>query len=106
MTATLEMNDENWVNNPFVLGQHVRAQRKSQGLTQAGLSEKSGVSSRHISDIENGLKNVGAYTLFKVLNSLDIALYIGVKPLPLTYEELEEEREKKFQLLKKNRRSK
>ncbi len=71
MTRTLEMNDENWINNPFVLGQHVRAKRKAQDLT-----EKSGVTSRHISDIENGLKNVGAYTLFKVLNSLDVALYI------------------------------
>jgi len=106
MAMTLEMNDGNWINNPFVLGQHVRAKRKSLGLTQAGLSEKSGVTSRHISDIENGLKNVGAYTLFKVLNSLEIALYIGAKPLPLTHEELEEEREKAFQMLKENRRSK
>ncbi|MDQ6991339.1 MAG: helix-turn-helix domain-containing protein, partial [Mariprofundaceae bacterium] len=64
MAATLDMNDENWVNNPFVLGQRVRAKRKALGLTQADLSEKSGVTSRHISDIENGLKNVGAYTLF------------------------------------------
>ena len=104
MVRTLEMNDENWINNPFVLGQHVRAKRKAQGLTQAGLSEKSGVTSRHISDIENGLKNVGAYTLFKVLNSLDVALYVGAKPMPLTHEELEEEREKSFQLLKENRR--
>ena len=106
MVRTLEMNDENWINNPFVLGQHVRAKRKAQGLTQAGLSEKSGVTSRHISDIENGLKNVGAYTLFKVLNSLDVALYVGAKPMPLTHEELEEEREKSFQRLKENRRSK
>ncbi len=106
MAAILEMNDENWINNPFVLGQHVRSKRKAQGLTQAELSEKSDVSSRHISDIENGLKNVGAYTLFKVLNSLDIALYIGAKPLPLTHEELEEEREKEFQTLKENRWSK
>jgi len=103
MAAVLAMNDENWINNPFVLGQHVRAKRKAQGLTQAGLSEKSGVSSRHISDIENGLKNVGAYTLFKVLNSLDIALYIGEKPQPLSHEELEAEREKEFQSQKENR---
>ena len=103
MAETLEMSDENWINNPFVLGQHVRTQRKLQDLTQAELSASSGVSSRHISDIENGLKNVGAYTLFKVLNSLDIALYIGEKPLPLTCEELEAEREKEFQVLKESR---
>jgi len=30
MAATLEMNDENLVNNPFVLGQHVRAKRKAR----------------------------------------------------------------------------
>lgn len=106
MAVTLEMNDDSWVNNPFVLGQHVRAKRKAQGLTQGELSEKSGVSSRHISDIENGLKNVGAYTLFKILNSLDIALYIGAKPLPFTHEELEEKREKEFQEIKENRRTK
>ena len=48
-----------------------------QGLAQEGWSEKSGVTSRHISDIENGLENVGTYTLFKSLNTLDTALYIA-----------------------------
>lgn len=97
-----DMNSENWANNPFILGQHIRTARKAQHLTQEELSERARISRRHISDIENGIKGVGSYTLFKVLNALNIALYVGIKPLPLTCEELEEEREKEFQENKKN----
>lgn len=54
------------------VGSHVKALRKDRGLTLAALSEKSGVSSAIVSQIERGLANPSFSTLVQIAHGLSI----------------------------------
>ena len=54
------------------LGQRIRALRNDRGMSLLQLSEDTGLSKGHLSDIENGKKNMTITTLWKILESLDI----------------------------------
>jgi len=70
------------------LGNCIRKHRNKCGLTQQQLSDKAGVSVRHIAKIEKGIINPS----FEKLHALVTAL--GVPPIDLFYSELpDEERE-------------
>ena len=70
------------------LGSHLRNARNGHGLTQQQLASKTGVSIRHIANIEKGIMNPS----FVVLHALVTCL--GVSPNDLFYSKLsEEERE-------------
>lgn len=53
------------------LGAQIAAVRKSQGLTQPALSERSGIQQAEISRIERGVGNPTAGTLLRLANALD-----------------------------------
>jgi predicted XRE-type DNA-binding protein len=53
------------------LGAQIAAARKSRGLTQAALSELSGIQQAEISRIERGVGNPTATTLLRLANALD-----------------------------------
>ena len=55
------------------VGKRIRELRRKQGITQLELSEMINVSPPHMSNIENGNKNVGVETLVKIANVLHIS---------------------------------
>ena len=55
------------------LGKTLRAARKKAKLTQEGLSEKVGISTRHIAKIEKGVMNPSYEILYYLINELDIS---------------------------------
>lgn len=57
-----------------VLGNKVRAIRKSKRISQEKLAELSGLHPTYISDIENGKVNASIYSYFVVANALGIPL--------------------------------
>lgn len=56
------------------------AARKAQGMTQAQLSEASGVSQADISRIENGTRNPSIALLGRIAAALDSTLHIEFIP--------------------------
>lgn len=59
-------------------GLHLQAARHHFGLTQAALSQKTGIPQRHISEMENGKRSIGkkiAKVLAKILK-LDYRLFL------------------------------
>ena len=60
-----------------ILGKNVRYYRYQNKLTQEKLAERSDLSPRYVSDIENGNGNVPVETLYK------LALVLKVKPYQL-----------------------
>lgn len=64
------------------LGNGIKQIRKSKGLTQEKLSTISGVSVRHISNIEKGDMNPSFVILYQLVIALDISLdYLFSLPL-------------------------
>ena len=64
------------------LGFALRAARRETGMTQLELAQRSGVSRRWLSAVENGKRsNVDSAAVFKVLEALGRA--IAVRPDPL-----------------------
>ena len=55
------------------VGKRIRELRRKLGITQLELSEMINVSPPHMSNIENGNKNVGVETLVKIANVLHIS---------------------------------
>lgn len=55
-----------------LVGEQIRTIRKSKGLTQEELAEKSGLSLSYISDVERGTRNISLESLEKIINSLEI----------------------------------
>ena len=58
-----------------LVGEQIRAIRKSRGLTQTQLAERTGnesMSKSRISDIENGKINISLDTLESLMNALDV----------------------------------
>ena len=65
------MND----NSLILLGKRIRELRVKHGLSQEKLSELSGISSRHISEMERGESNPS----FQVMEQLTFALGVSMK---------------------------
>ena len=63
-----------------VLGANVKYYRYLIGYTQEQLAEKTDLSPRYISDIENSQGNVSVDTLEIIASSLKIEPYILIKP--------------------------
>jgi ribosome-binding protein aMBF1 (putative translation factor) len=53
-------------------GQFLAGARYREGLTQAALSERSGIPSRHISEMENGRRTIGKSNARKLAGVLNI----------------------------------
>ena len=61
-----------------LVGTRVRACRKDKGLSQRALSERSGVSSRYIAQLEAGAGNISIGLLQKVASALGISVEVLV----------------------------
>jgi ribosome-binding protein aMBF1 (putative translation factor) len=62
------------------VGMAIRGARFREGLTQRELSESTGIPQRHISELENGKRQMGkdwAKRLAKALNVGDFRVFIG-----------------------------
>lgn len=64
-----------------VLGNRLKTIRKSKGLTQGELAALSGVSVRHISNIEKGCMNPSFVILYQLIKALDISMDNLLVPL-------------------------
>ena len=56
------------------LGNRIRSKREIKGLTQAELAAKSGLSTQHISNVENARSKIGLEKLVDIANILDSSL--------------------------------
>jgi transcriptional regulator with XRE-family HTH domain len=56
------------------LGKRIRELRTNRGLSQEGLSELSGISSRHISEMERGVSNPSYQVLKQIAGSLAVPM--------------------------------
>lgn len=61
-------------------GDILRAARRAQGLSQQGLSDKSGVTQNAITKIERGVCNPTLLTIRLLATGLNADLIIGLKP--------------------------
>lgn len=57
------------------LGLKIRDLRKSKGLSQEELSEKSTIDRTYISDVERGLRNISVVNLDKIARALEVELF-------------------------------
>ena len=57
--------------NYKLIGQRLRAIRKSRGLTQEEVAERADISPQHCSGIENGSAKVSLPALVRLCNALD-----------------------------------
>lgn len=67
------------INDPAMLGAHVKAKRNELGLKQAEAAALCKVGTRFLSDLENGKKSLHIGKIFDVLNGLGLNLLIGDK---------------------------
>ncbi|NGM23882.1 helix-turn-helix transcriptional regulator [Roseomonas stagni] len=65
------------VRTPRELGAFIRDTRKRQGLTQARLAERAGVSRSWVIDLEAGKHSLEIGLVLAVLDLLGIALHLG-----------------------------
>ena len=63
-----------------LVGDNTARTRKEKGLTQEALAEKSGLSQRYISGLENGLRNPTVLTLYKLATALGLVIWIWSFP--------------------------
>ena len=56
------------------IGENIRAARKSKGLKQEQLAEIAGLSTNHISKLENGKSGLQLNTLIQLADALDLSL--------------------------------
>ena len=70
-----------------ILGKRLKMIRKSKGLTQGGLAALSGVSVRHISNIEKGCMNPSFVILYQLIKALGISMDNLLVPLLESNEE-------------------
>lgn len=59
--------------SPKEIGERIGGRRKLLGLTRRELAEQMGVTSKFISDIENGDKGMSLQTLYKFMQLLDMS---------------------------------
>jgi len=63
------------MNQKELAGLRIRTLRKSRGLSQEQLAEKTGISSKYLSSIERGLENPTFDTFIKLAEALQIELH-------------------------------
>ncbi|MBB71783.1 MAG: transcriptional regulator [Legionellales bacterium] len=63
-------------NSPKLLGVTLKRARQQKGLSQAEVGEPFGIQQSTISSIENGAPGTQLETLYRVLASLDLELFI------------------------------
>lgn len=68
------------VNSTSVLGRSIRDTRRSMGLTQAALAERSGVTQATVSNIERDVAPPGLDTILRLLTVLRLELTVQAKP--------------------------
>jgi transcriptional regulator with XRE-family HTH domain len=56
------------------IGRRIRALRAQRGWTQAMLADHAALTREHLSELENGHKEIGARALHKIAVALDIKL--------------------------------
>ena len=66
-------------NIKLILGKNVRYYRYQNKLTQEKLAERSDLSPRYVSDIENGNGNIPVETLYKISKVLKVKPYQLIK---------------------------
>ena len=59
--------------NYKLIGQRIKVQREKRNMTQERLSEQSGFSPTHISNLENGWTKVSLEGLVRIANALDVS---------------------------------
>ncbi|MFZ0097968.1 MAG: helix-turn-helix transcriptional regulator [Gemmobacter sp.] len=64
------------------LGEVLRAARVARGWTQARLAEAAGMQQHHVSNVENGLKDVKLTTLIALAVALDLDLALIPRRAP------------------------
>ena len=65
----------------MLVGMNFARLRKSKGLTQEQVSEKSGLSQQYLSDLERGKRNPTIVTIYEISQALDVSHVDLVKPL-------------------------
>lgn len=66
----------NGIRSPKELGEALRQQRKSRGLTQAAAGKPVNLVQSKISQIENGTLAIELHTLFRLLAALELELVL------------------------------
>ena len=69
--------------NYVLLGNRIKEKREEQGFTQEQLGEATGLSSVHISFVENGKRKPSLHSLLQICNVLGITMYellVGNQP--------------------------
>jgi transcriptional regulator with XRE-family HTH domain len=56
------------------IGRRIRLLRTERGWTQTMLADHAGMTREHLSELENGKKEIGARTLDRVADALDVKL--------------------------------
>ena len=60
------------VINYKILGERIQAVRKTRGIKQYALAEKTGLSCQYISQIETGKKQISLQSLMQIAEALDV----------------------------------
>lgn len=68
MESSMKLRDLDY----YKIGQRIRKYRKSQGMTQDDLAERSGLSAAHLSHIENGSTRISLAALMNITEALGI----------------------------------
>jgi putative transcriptional regulator len=56
------------------IGRQIRTLRDEKGWTQIMLADHAGLTREHLSELENGHKEIGARTLERIAAALDVSL--------------------------------
>ncbi len=56
------------------VGRRIRILRTERGMTQAMLADHAELTREHLSELENGHKEIGAKTLERIAGALDVSL--------------------------------
>jgi transcriptional regulator with XRE-family HTH domain len=57
------------------VGQRIRSLRSKAAWTQSMLADHAGITREHLSELENGRKEIGIRTLKRLVDALDISLH-------------------------------
>ena len=57
------------------VGRRIRLLRGQRGLTQTVLADRAEITREHLSELENGRKEVGLRTLSRIADAMDVGLH-------------------------------
>lgn len=76
----------------FMIGKHIKSERKRKNLSQQTLAAALGMSRTTIGQIENGtVQDIGVRKLVRILEYLELELRLRPAGVPPTLDELREE---------------